>query len=122
MEIFAHIRTAFAGSSRRHRVEQVSLAWPESPENPLDVPAKVVMIPVEVVIITTDALDVAAHEAIIARGGYPSPLHYRGFPKSLCTSVNEVICHGIPDDQQLQDGDVQVHDVAVLQLLIVGDA
>ncbi|MDQ1466862.1 MAG: methionyl aminopeptidase, partial [Actinomycetota bacterium] len=44
--------------------------------------------------VTTDALDAIAHEACIARGGYPSPLHYRGYPKSLCTSVNEVICHG----------------------------
>jgi methionyl aminopeptidase len=63
--------------------------------------------------ITTDSLDAAAHEAIIARGGYPSPLYYRGFPKSLCTSVNEVICHGIPDDQQLQDGDIVNLDVTV---------
>ncbi len=48
---------------------------------------------------TTDELDRICHEACIARGGYPSPLHYKGFPKSLCTSVNEVICHGIPDDR-----------------------
>ena len=51
--------------------------------------------------ITTDELDRICHEACIARGGYPSPLHYKGFPKSLCTSVNEVICHGIPDDRVL---------------------
>ena len=49
--------------------------------------------------VTTDELDAIGHEACIARGGYPSPLNYRGFPKSLCTSVNEVICHGIPDDR-----------------------
>ena len=51
--------------------------------------------------ITTDELDRICHEACIAHGGYPSPLHYKGFPKSLCTSVNEVICHGIPDDRVL---------------------
>ena len=46
--------------------------------------------------VTTDELDLIAHEACIKRGGYPSPLGYHGFPKSLCTSINEVICHGIP--------------------------
>jgi methionyl aminopeptidase len=52
--------------------------------------------------VTTDDLDAVAHEAYIARGGYPSPLGYKGFPKSVCTSVNEVICHGIPDDRKLR--------------------
>src|SRR5215213_3561868 len=47
--------------------------------------------------ITTDELDVLVHELCVERGGYPSPLNYNHFPKSLCTSVNEVICHGIPD-------------------------
>jgi methionyl aminopeptidase len=63
--------------------------------------------------VTTDALDALAHEAAIARGAYPSPLNYRGFPKSLCTSVNEVICHGIPDDRALQSGDLINCDVTV---------
>lgn len=63
--------------------------------------------------ITTDALDAIAHEACIKRGGYPSPLGYRGFPKSLCTSVNEVICHGIPDDRALQGGDLVNLDVTI---------
>lgn len=64
--------------------------------------------------ITTEELDVIAHEACIARGGYPSPLGYRGFPKSLCTSINEVICHGIPDPQRaLQDGDIINCDVTI---------
>jgi methionyl aminopeptidase len=49
--------------------------------------------------VTTDAVDAAVHDYIISRGGYPSPLRYGGFPKSLCTSVNEVICHGVPDDR-----------------------
>ncbi len=63
--------------------------------------------------VSTDALDAVAHEAAIARGAYPSPLNYRGFPKSLCTSVNEVVCHGIPDDRVLADGDIINCDVTV---------
>ena len=51
--------------------------------------------------VTTDEIDAVVHEAYIDRGGYPSTLNYRGYPKSLCTSVNEVICHGIPDDRPL---------------------
>ncbi len=50
--------------------------------------------------VTTDALDAIAHEEYLKRGGYPSPLNYHGFPKCMCTSVNEVICHGIPDDRR----------------------
>jgi methionyl aminopeptidase len=61
--------------------------------------------------ITTDALDAIAHDETIRLGGYPSPLNYRGFPKSLCTSVNEVICHGIPDARPLEDGDIVNLDV-----------
>ena len=63
--------------------------------------------------ITTDALDEIAHDETIRLGGYPSPLNYRGFPKSLCTSVNEVICHGIPDGRPLEDGDIVNLDVTV---------
>jgi methionyl aminopeptidase len=63
--------------------------------------------------ITTDALDEIAHEETIRLGGYPSPLNYRGFPKSMCTSVNEVICHGIPDGRALEDGDIVNLDVTV---------
>jgi methionyl aminopeptidase len=61
--------------------------------------------------ITTDALDAIAHDVIVKHGGYPSPLNYRGFPKSICTSVNEVICHGIPDSRPLEDGDIVNLDV-----------
>ena len=53
--------------------------------------------------VTTDRLDEVVHQAAIDRGGYPSPLNYRGYPKSVCTSVNEVICHGIPDSRPLAD-------------------
>ncbi|MBX7096125.1 MAG: type I methionyl aminopeptidase [Myxococcaceae bacterium] len=63
--------------------------------------------------ITTDALDAIAHDATCALGGYPSPLNYRGFPKSICTSVNEVICHGIPDSRPLQNGDIVNLDITV---------
>ena len=63
--------------------------------------------------VRTDELDKIAHEASIARGGYPSPLNYRGYPKSICTSVNEVICHGIPSEQRLEDGDIINCDVTI---------
>ena len=56
--------------------------------------------------ITTDELDRIAHEFIVSQGAYPSTLGYRGYPKSSCTSLNEVICHGIPDDTRLEDGDI----------------
>jgi methionyl aminopeptidase len=63
--------------------------------------------------ITTDALDAIGHAACVERGGYPSPLNYRGFPKSICTSINEVICHGIPDDRPLEEGDIVNVDVTI---------
>lgn len=56
--------------------------------------------------VTTDELDRIGHEFLCDHGAYPSTLGYRGFPKSLCTSVNEVICHGIPDSTVLRDGDI----------------
>ena len=61
--------------------------------------------------VTTDELDRVGHDFLIANGAYPSCLGYRGYPKSLCTSVNEVICHGIPDDRQLLDGDIVNIDI-----------
>jgi methionyl aminopeptidase len=63
--------------------------------------------------VTTDELDKLCHEAYIRRGGYPSTLNYHGFPKSLCTSVNEVICHGIPDTRALVEGDIINLDVTI---------
>lgn len=56
--------------------------------------------------VTTDELDRIGHDFIISHDAYPSCLGYMGFPKSLCTSINEVICHGIPDDRPLEDGDI----------------
>jgi methionyl aminopeptidase len=61
--------------------------------------------------VTTDDLDLIAHQAYIERGAFPSTLNYHGYPKSICTSVNEVICHGIPDDRPLEDGDIVNVDV-----------
>jgi methionyl aminopeptidase len=61
--------------------------------------------------VTTDELDRVGHEYLCAHGAYPSTLGYRGYPKSLCTSVNEVICHGIPDDTVLADGDIVNVDI-----------
>lgn len=63
--------------------------------------------------ITTDELDAIAHQATVERNAYPSPLNYREFPKSICTSVNEVICHGIPDKRPLEDGDIVNIDVSI---------
>lgn len=61
----------------------------------------------------TDEIDEAVHQMIIDNGAYPSPLGYGGFPKSVCTSVNECICHGIPDSRPLEDGDIINIDVTV---------
>ncbi|MFN3198864.1 MAG: type I methionyl aminopeptidase [Bradymonadia bacterium] len=71
--------------------------------------------------ITTDALDAIAHAETIKRGAYPSPLNYHGFPRSLCTSVNEVICHGIPDDRVLKEGEIINCDVTVYYQGMHGD-
>jgi methionyl aminopeptidase len=61
--------------------------------------------------VTTDELDGVAHDAYIDLGAYPSTLHYRGFVKSICTSVNGVVCHGVPDSRPLEDGDIVNLDV-----------
>lgn len=61
--------------------------------------------------VTTDDLDKLGHDFLCAAGAYPSTLGYRGFPKSLCTSVNEVICHGIPDARPLEDGNIVNIDI-----------
>ncbi len=71
--------------------------------------------------VTTDYLDQIGHEFLIANGAYPSTLGYRGFPKSLCTSVNEVICHGIPDDTVLEDGDLVNVDITAFLDGVHGD-
>ena len=61
--------------------------------------------------VTTDQLDKIAHQFLIDNGAYPSTLGYRSYPKSICSSLNEVICHGIPDDTVLEDGDILNIDI-----------
>jgi methionyl aminopeptidase len=61
--------------------------------------------------VTTDALDRIAHDYMVDHGAYPSTLGYKGYPKSCCTSLNEVICHGIPDSTVIEDGDIVNIDV-----------
>ncbi|KAA8494274.1 Methionine aminopeptidase 1A [Porphyridium purpureum] len=81
--------------------------------------------------ITTDEIDRIVHEETLRLGAYPSPLNYSGFPKSVCTSINEVICHGIPDSTVLQDGDILNVDVTcyykgfhgdLSEMFLVGDS
>jgi methionyl aminopeptidase len=62
--------------------------------------------------VTTDEIDRVVHEETIKRGAYPSPLNYHGFPRSVCTSINEVVCHGIPESRTLKEGDVLNIDVS----------
>eukprot|EP00980_Cylindrotheca_fusiformis_P010252 scaffold2277_cov137-Cylindrotheca_fusiformis.AAC.7 len=81
--------------------------------------------------ITTDEIDTMVHEAIIKAGAYPSPLNYHGFQKSCCTSVNEVVCHGIPDSRKLEEGDMINIDITTYldgyhgdcsEMFVIGEA
>jgi methionyl aminopeptidase len=71
--------------------------------------------------ITTDELDAIAHAYVVAHDAYPSTLQYRGFPKSSCTSLNEVVCHGIPDDTALVEGDILNIDITAYRNGMHGD-
>ncbi|SPQ98449.1 Methionine aminopeptidase [Plasmodiophora brassicae] len=82
----------------------------------LDIAARAVRVGV-----TTEEIDKIVHAACIERDSYPSPLNYHGFPKSCCTSVNEVICHGIPDARPLQDGDIVNIDITLYHNGFHGD-
>ncbi len=64
--------------------------------------------------VTTDYLNTLCHEFIVKNKAIPAPLNYKGFPKSICTSVNHVVCHGIPNDRKLQNGDIINIDVTVI--------
>ncbi len=64
--------------------------------------------------VTTDALDEIAYDFIVSRGALPAPLYYRGFPKTICTSINHVVCHGIPGPKSLNKGDTVNIDVTVI--------
>jgi methionyl aminopeptidase len=70
---------------------------------------------------TTDDIDAIAHDYVVSHGAYPSTLGYRGYPKSSCTSLNEVICHGIPDDTVLESGDIVNVDVTAYLDGVHGD-
>lgn len=70
---------------------------------------------------TTDDIDRFAHDLIVGNNAYPSPLNYKGFRKSVCTSVNNVVCHGVPDDRPLLDGDLVSVDVSVYFNGVHGD-
>jgi len=71
--------------------------------------------------VTTDEIDRVGHEFLCDHGAYPSTLGYKGFPKSLCTSVNECICHGIPDSRRLEDGDICNIDITAYKDGVHGD-
>jgi len=80
--------------------------------------------------VTTERLDQLCHDFILARNAIPAPLNYRGFPKSICTSINHVVCHGIPGDRKLMDGDIINIDITVIldgwhgdtsRMFLVGD-
>jgi methionyl aminopeptidase len=64
--------------------------------------------------VTTETLDRLCHDFILAHNATPAPLNYRGFPKSICTSINHVVCHGIPGNRRLDDGDILNIDITVI--------
>ena len=70
---------------------------------------------------TTEEINTIVHDDTIRRDAYPSPLNYHGFPKSVCTSVNEIVCHGIPSAQVLKNGDIVNVDVTTLYKGFHGD-
>lgn len=72
--------------------------------------------------VSTDQLDKLAHEFLCDNGAYPSTLGYRGYPKSICSSVNEIICHGIPDDTVLEEGDICNIDITAFKNGFHGDS
>ncbi|MGO4691653.1 type I methionyl aminopeptidase [Glaciibacter sp. 2TAF33] len=72
--------------------------------------------------VTTEELDSVGHRFLVEHDAYPSTLGYRGYPKSLCSSVNEVICHGIPDDTVLEDGDIVNIDITAFKNGVHGDS
>jgi methionyl aminopeptidase len=70
---------------------------------------------------TTEDINTIVHEDTVKRGAFPAPLNYRGFPKSVCTSINEVVCHGIPSSEVLRDGDIINVDVTHIYKGFHGD-
>jgi len=72
--------------------------------------------------VTTDELNTIAHDFAVKNNAVPAPLNYRGFPKSICTSINEVICHGIPENRALNDGDIINVDITLIYNNYYADA
>ncbi|MBM3516586.1 MAG: type I methionyl aminopeptidase [Alphaproteobacteria bacterium] len=98
-EVKIHGPEAFAGMRRAGRLAAEVLDYIEAHVRPG---------------VTTDHLDALCHRFIVERGAQPAPLYYRGFPKSVCTSVNHVVCHGIPGEKRLREGDIVNIDVTVV--------
>lgn len=131
-EVPAHIlRPDYADTGKPKRVNE-GMPWDVAPTPPEDIvkmreagrlAREVLDAAIRLVRpgITTDDIDALVHEETVKRNCYPSPLNYGGFPKSCCTSVNEVICHGIPDSTTLLDGDIVNIDVTVYHEGVHGD-
>jgi methionyl aminopeptidase len=113
----AHIeRPSYADTGKVERWAEPRVKSPEIIErmrHASDIAAEILRLAGEMVApgVTTDEIDVYVHDLTVERNAYPSPLNYHGYRKSVCTSVNEVICHGIPDDRPLADGDIVNIDV-----------
>jgi methionyl aminopeptidase len=126
-EVPAHIaRPSYADTGRPERYDEPRVKSPEIIERMRHagaMAADILRLAGEMVApgVTTDEIDEYVHRLTIERDAYPSPLNYGQFPKSVCTSVNEVICHGIPDSRPLQDGDIVNLDVTVFVNGVHGD-
>jgi methionyl aminopeptidase len=116
-EVPAHIaRPPYADTGEYERWDEPHVKSPEIIERMRlsgKVAAEVLRLAGEMVApgVTTEEIDIAVHEMFIERGAYPSTINYHGYPKACCTSINEVICHGIPDSRALVDGDICNVDV-----------
>ena len=109
-------RPSYADTGKVERWNEPKVKSPEIIEHmrhAANVAAEILRLAGEMVApgVTTDEIDVYVHDLTIERNAYPSPLNYHGYRKSVCTSVNEVICHGIPDDRALVNGDIINIDV-----------
>ena len=98
-QIKLHTEAAFEGMRRAGQLAAATLDM---------------LIPVVKPGVSTEALNTIAHDYIVGNGAIPAPLGYRGFPKSICTSVNHVVCHGIPGDRVLNEGDIVNIDITVI--------
>jgi methionyl aminopeptidase len=119
-------RPEYVGRKRPERAAEPEVKTPETIER-MRVAGRIAAQALEVVGaqvapgVTTDELDRVGHEFLCDHGAYPSTLGYRGYPKSLCTSINEVICHGIPDSTELRDGDIVNVDITAYVGGVHGD-